>query len=102
MIGLKYKHTGQAAVLQAENPWQEQPILWNTLHEPGSPISGKPYRQDTSLTWFPSDTPVTPGRPRTEPWDASFSPHTGCCHSWVECSENSTRTTCIINAIKTC
>jgi len=52
-IGLKHKHNGQAADLQAANPWQEEPILWNASHEPGSPISGKPYRQDTSLTWFP-------------------------------------------------
>ena len=64
-----------------------------------------PYRQDTSATnrtWLPSDTPVTWGELRTEPRDTSLSDNIGCCQSWVEHRENSSRTTCIISTFKTC
>ena len=80
-IGIKHKHTGQATDPQAANPRQEEPMFWNMSPEPRSTISGIPYIQDTSLTWFPSDTTLTQRGLRTEPWDTSFRQYTGCCQS---------------------
>lgn len=84
--------TERVADPQAVNPMQDEPIFSNTSPVSGSPISEMHYRQrhlrDKSYLVTLSYTPVTRGKPRTEPRDTSLSENTGCCQSWLDLRKN--------------